>query len=133
MVVFVRIAIVDLLFMDMEDEWPTLEEQEEEEKSADCDWIDRPCSSHRIMAGLYDRLTDPVSGLALAKGTLKQRLAVIKRFVDFYFAESGEEVATPEDVFGDETRMKKFLGTMALRCLPARSIPFIILPLHICL
>ena len=111
----------------MEDEWPASEEQEGI-KSADCDWIHRACSSHQITAGLYARLTDPVSGLALAKGTIKQRLSVIKRFVEFYFAESGEEVATPEEVFGDEGRMKKFLGTMALRCAGPRTIPFIILP-----
>ena len=98
----------DLVYVDMEDVW-ILEEQEEST------WIDSPCSPYRITAGLHERLTDPISGLALAKGTLRQRLAVIKRYVEFYFAEVGDDVATPEEVFGSETRMKDFLGTMPLR------------------
>ena len=79
----------------MVDEWSP---EEEEDLNG---WVDRSCSAYRIMAGLHERLTDPVSGLPLAKGTLRQRLSVIKRYVDFYFAEEGVEVATPEEVFGN--------------------------------
>jgi hypothetical protein len=44
-------------------------------------WAERPMTLADLTEALKSRFLHPVSGLALALGTLKQRLSIINRFV----------------------------------------------------